>query len=176
MDLSYLIALVLGIMMILSIFKQFNWMARWGIAYTVAIAAGLRAYGYLNSYILGQIKGTIVPLANTEYPIFHISEPSLVNNLLILLGTVTGLLYFFFSREQSGSFGKITRLGIYFLMISFGASFGFAVMGRISLLIGRFVSLIDYSNSQYHHATLWVLFLMIILLIYSAINDRSTSS
>ena len=176
MDLTYLIPLVLGIMMILSIFKQFNWMARWGIAYTVAIAAGLRAYGYLNSYILGQIKGTIVPLANTEYPIFHISEPSLVNNLLILLGTITGLLYFFFSKEQSGSFGKITRLGIYFLMISFGASFGFAVMGRISLLIGRFVSLIDYSNSQYHHATLWVLFLMIILLIYSAINDRSTSS
>ena len=176
MDLTYLIPLVLGIMMILSIFKQFNWMARWGIAYTVAIAAGLRAYGYLNSYILGQIKGTIVPLANTEYPIFHISDPSLVNNLLILLGTITGLLYFFFSKEQSGSFGKITRLGIYFLMISFGASFGFAVMGRISLLIGRFVSLIDYSNSQYHHATLWVLFLMIILLIYSAINDRSTSS
>ena len=176
MDLTYLIPLVLGIMMILSIFRQFNWMARWGIAYTVAIAAGLRAYGYLNSYILGQIKGTIVPLANTEYPIFHISEPSLINNLLILLGTVTGLLYFFFSKEQSGSFGKITRLGIYFLMISFGASFGFAVMGRISLLIGRFVSLIDYSNSQYHHATLWVLFLMIILLIYSAINDRSTSS
>ena len=176
MDLTYLIPLVLGIMMILSIFRQFNWMARWGIAYTVAIAAGLRAYGYLNSYILGQIKGTIVPLANTEYPIFHISEPSLINNLLILLGTVTGLLYFFFSKEQSGSFGKITRLGIYFLMISFGASFGFAVMGRISLLIGRFVSLIDYSRSQYHHATLWVLFLMIILLIYSAINDRSTSS
>ena len=176
MDLTYLIPLVLGIMMILSIFKQFNWMARWGIAYTVAIAAGLRAYGYLNSYILGQIKGTIVPLANTEYPIFHISEPSLVNYLLILLGTVTGLLYFFFSKEQSGSFGKITRLGIYFLMISFGASFGFAVMGRISLLIGRFVSLIDYSKPQYHHATLWVLFLMIILLIYSAINDRSTSS
>ena len=176
MALTYLIPLVLGIMMILSIFRQFNWMARWGIAYTVAIAAGLRAYGYLNSYILGQIKGTIVPLANTEYPIFHISEPSLVNNLLILLGTVTGLLYFFFSKEQSGSFGKITRLGIYFLMISFGASFGFAVMGRISLLIGRFVSLIDYSNSQYHHATLWVLFLMIILLVYSAINDRSTSN
>ena len=176
MDLTYLIPLALGIMMILSIFKQFNWMARWGIAYTVAIAAGLRAYGYLNSYILGQIKGTIVPLANTGYPIFHISQPSLVNNLLILLGTVTGLLYFFFSKEQSGSFGKITRLGIYFLMISFGASFGFAVMGRISLLIGRFVSLIDYSNSQYHHATLWVLFLMIILLVYSAINDRFTSS
>ena len=82
-------------MMILSIFKQFNWMARWGIAYTVAIAAGLRAYGFLNSYILNQIKRTIVPLANTGDPIFHITEPSLFNNLIILIGTITGLLYFF---------------------------------------------------------------------------------
>ena len=172
MDLTYLIPFVIGIMMILSIFKRFNWMARWGIAYTVAIAAGLRAYGYLNSYILGQVKGTIVPLANTGSPIFHISDPSLFNNLIILVGTVTGLLYFFFSKEQTGTFGKVTRIGIYFLMISFGASFGFAVMGRISLLIGRFVSLIDYSSAKYHHATIWVFLIMVILLAYSSYREQ----
>ena len=172
MDLTYLIPLILGIMMILSIFKQFNWMARWGIAYTVAIAAGLRAYGFLNSYILNQIKGTIVPLANTGNPIFHISEPSLFNNLIILIGAITGLLYFFFSKEQTGTFGKVTRIGIYFLMISFGASFGFAVMGRISLLIGRFVDLISYSKAEYHHATVWVLIVMLIVLSYSAFLEN----
>jgi hypothetical protein len=158
MDLTYLIPLFLGIMMILSIFKRFNWMARWGIAYTVAIAAGLRAYGFLNSYILNQIKGTIVPLANTGNPIFHISEPSLFNNLIILIGTITGLLYFFFSKEQSGT--------------SFGASFGFAVMGRISLLIGRFVDLITYSNSEYHHATIWIFVIMVAFLFYSAFLEN----
>jgi len=176
MNLTYLIPFVIGIMMILSIFKRFNWMARWGIAYTVAIAAGLRAYGYLNSYILGQVKGTIVPLANTGNPIFHISDPSLFNNLIILIGTVTGLLYFFFSKEQTGTFGKITRVGIYFLMISFGASFGFAVMGRISLLIGRFVSLIDYSSAKYHHATIWVFLIMVILLAYSSYTEKKSPS
>ena len=175
MDLTYLIPFALGVMMILSIFKQFSWMARWGIAYTVAIAAGLRAYGYLNSYILGQVKGTIVPLVNTGNPIFHISDPSIFNNLIILIGTITGLLYFFFSKEQSGIFGRITRIGIYFLMISFGASFGFAVMGRISLLIGRFVSLIDYSNAQYHHATIWVFVIMILLLGYSSFMEKKNS-
>jgi hypothetical protein len=172
MDLTYIIPLILGVMMILSIFKQFNWMARWGIAYTVAIAAGLRAYGFLNSYILNQIKGTIVPLANTGDPIFHITEPSLFNNLIILIGTITGLLYFFFSKEQTGTFGKVTRVGIYFLMISFGASFGFAVMGRISLLIGRFVDLITYSEAQYHHATVWILIIMLVVLSYSAFLEN----
>ena len=172
MDLTYLIPLVLGMMMILSIFKRFNWMARWGIAYTVAIAAGLRAYGFLNSYILNQLKATIVPLANTGNPLFHISDPSLFNNLIILVGTVTGLLYFFFSKEQTGVFGQVTRIGIYFLMISFGASFGFAVMGRISLLIGRFVDLISYSKSEYHHATIWILIMMFALLFYSAYKEN----
>ena len=31
----------------------------------------------------------------------------------------------------------VSRVGIWFLMIAFGASFGYTVMGRLSLLIGR---------------------------------------
>mgnify|MGYP001475138193 CR=1 FL=1 len=170
----YLIPLILGTMMLLSVYKPFNWMARWGIAYTVGMAAGLRAYGYLSSNVLGQVKGTIMPLVNTEIPFFDLLGKSHFNNFIILLGTVTGLLYFYFSKEHKGIFGKITKTGIYFLMISFGASFGFAVMGRISLLIGRFVELIKYSGNEYHHATIWVLLLMVILLAYSAYKERET--
>ena len=60
-----------------------------------------------------------------------------------------------------------------FLAISFGASFGFAVMGRISLLIGRFVDLLKFSGEQYHHASIWVLLLlMVILLGYSAYKEK----
>ena len=61
-------------------------------------------------------------------------------------------------------------------MVSFGESFGFAVMGRISLLIGRFVDLISYSSSTYNHATLWLLLAMIILLGYSAFSDKNNDS
>ena len=49
-------------------------------------------------------------------------------------------------------------------MIKFGASFGFAVMGRISLLIGRFEDLINYSTIEYNYATPIILVFMIILL------------
>jgi hypothetical protein len=35
------------------------------------------------------------------------------------------------------------KVGIYFLMISFGASFGYTVMSRMSLLIGRFYYLYE---------------------------------
>jgi hypothetical protein len=154
----YLIPLVLGVMMLLSVWSRFSWFARWGIAYVVGMAAGLRSYGFLNSNVLQQIKATAMPL------IGDVSPMGFFNGLIVLVGTITGLLYFYFSKEHKGWFGKVGKVGIYFLMISFGASFGFAVMGRISLLIGRFMDLIDFSGSEYHHATIWMLVVVVILL------------
>ena len=57
-------------------------------------------------------------------------------------------------------------------MISFGASFGFAVMGRISLLIGRFYDLLEFNKAEYHHATSWVLVGMVALLALWAFKKR----
>ena len=41
------------------------------------------------------------------------------------------------TSATKGVAGGVSRVGIWFLMVSFGASFGYTVMGRISLLIGR---------------------------------------
>lgn len=170
--LTYLIPLALGMMMLLSLIPRFSWMARWGIAYVVGMAAGLKAYGYLNSNVLGQIKGTAVNLLDFSLPVFSLSSPSIFNNIIIFVGTICGLLYFYFSKEHKGLLGKASKIGIYFLMISFGASFGFAVMGRISLLIGRFTDLIKYSGSEYNYATFWVLFIIVGALGYAAYNEE----
>ncbi|HEY6221365.1 MAG TPA: hypothetical protein VIX13_02410, partial [Candidatus Eisenbacteria bacterium] len=58
-------------------------------------------------------------------------------SLVYVLGVFSVLVYFFFSKEQGPITRRISRLGIWFLMISFGAAFGFTVMGRVALLIGR---------------------------------------
>ena len=160
--------------MLLSLIPRFSWMARWGIAYVVGMAAGLKAYGYLNSNVLGQIKGTAVNLLDFSLPIFSLSSPSIFNNIIIFVGTICGLLYFYFSKEHKGLLGKASKIGIYFLMISFGASFGFAVMGRISLLIGRFTDLIKFSGSEYNYATFWVLFIIVGALGYAAYREENS--
>ena len=49
-------------------------------------------------------------------------------------------------------------------MISFGAAFGFAVLGRISLLIGQLNHLKDYSAPEYNYATPIILILIMICL------------
>ncbi len=172
-NILYFFPLILGIMMLLSVFQQFNWMARWGIAYTVAIAAGLKAFGYLNSNVLNQVKASSVDLFSGSLPFFSLGGDSVFNNIVLLVGTISSLMYFYFSKEQTGNFGRFTRLGIYFLMVSFGASFGFAVMGRISLLIGRFNDLIDYSSPDYNYATFYVLlFIIIVLGLWSFRNQE----
>ena len=67
----------------------------------------------------------------------------------------------------------MSRVGIYFLMIKFGASFGFAVMGRISLLIGRFEELIEFSKPQYYYSTPVILVVIIIILSYWAFKENN---
>ena len=46
-------------------------------------------------------------------------------------------------REHKGTLGVFSRLGVFFLMAGFGAGYGYTVMSRISLLIGRFQFLLD---------------------------------
>ena len=82
------------------------------------------------------------------------------------------MVYFFFSKEQTGIVGKVSKVGIYFLMIKFGASFGFAVMGRISLLIGRFDDLIVFNSPENFYATMWISSIMIIILGIWAFLDK----
>ena len=164
----YIIPFILGIFMLLRLVPKVGWLARWAIAYIVGITAGLRFYSFLNSDILMQIQSTAID--------FTAGWTSIINALILFIGTLTGLIYFFFSKEHKGSFGTLSRIGIYFLMIKFGASFGFAVMGRISLLIGRINTLKDYSAAEYNYATPIILIVIIISLgIWSFLGDGNNN-
>ena len=159
----YLIPFILGIFMLLRLVPKLGWLARWAIAYIVGMAAGLRFYGFLNSDILIQIKASAID--------FTSDWGTIVNALILFIGTLTGLIYFFYSTDHKGVVGRLSRIGIYFLMIKFGASFGFAVMGRISLLIGRINDLKDYSSPEYNYATPVISVLIIICLAIWSFMD-----
>lgn len=65
-----------------------------------------------------------------------------INQIMVFIGVVCVLVYFFFSVEHKGLIGSGSRIGIYFLMVSFGASFGYTIMARMSLLVERIEFLI----------------------------------
>lgn len=131
------IPLVLGVMLFSRFFPRGDWLSRWPIALILGVYPALRITGFAQGDFVEQLHGTILPFWST--PSFWIS----VNNIILVVGLVTTLIFFFFSKEHTGALGGAAKLGIYFLMVSFGASYGYTVMARISLLIGRVMFLLD---------------------------------
>ncbi len=64
-------------------------------------------------------------------------------SVLMVVGVICTLTYFFFSVEHTGPIKWTSKIGIAFLMIGFGAAFGNTVMGRLALMIHRVGFLIN---------------------------------
>ncbi|MBI3077509.1 MAG: hypothetical protein HYY85_11105 [Deltaproteobacteria bacterium] len=118
-----------------------------------------------SSFILQQVQGTLRPLAAVGADGVSVFTWQTLNTLLVLVGVVTGLFYFFFSVEHRGAIKVAARTGIYFLMVSFGAAFGYTVMARMSLLIGRFDDLITFSGQEFGYASPILLVVVLALLV-----------
>jgi hypothetical protein len=130
-----IVPFVLGVLMFSRFTSRFNWLSRWAIGLMVGTFSGLAIIGFAQGDLVAQIQANMVPLrAHSLIDTF--------SNVMIVVGLLASLVYFFFSKEHKGALGASARLGIWFLMVSFGASYGFTVMARISLLIGRLLFLI----------------------------------
>jgi len=127
----------LGILILLHLVPRLSWLARLPIAFLVGAYAGLRLVGAMEAEVIGQIENLAVPLWKENMRIFALREESVIGNILIVVGVVAVLMHFFFSLRQGPVLKTLSRIGIVYLMITFGAAFGFTVLGRVSLLIGR---------------------------------------
>ncbi len=124
-----LIPLFLGLNLYTRYIPRIAWMARISLAVYIAYYVGINMVQKLQGEVVPQVGSTIM------HPIGGAFTP--VDNLIIIVGVLSVLIYFYFSMEHRGAVGLISRLGIWFLMLGFGAAFGYTVMGRVSLLIGR---------------------------------------
>lgn len=129
-----LFPILLSIMLLLRLVPGLAWTSRMPLAFIIGATAGINFINYMRSNVIEQVANTIKPII----PMGGITLLDAFGNLIVVVGVITGLFYFFFSKAHTGAFGAVAKVGIYFLMVALGASFGYTVMGRISLLIGRF--------------------------------------
>ena len=126
-----LIPAALGIMMLMRLIPKTEWVSRFPIALIIGTTSGIFFLRYLKSDVINQLTATMInPFAGSDLV-------TIIGQLMLVVGTITGIIYFYFSKKHEGAFGVTAKIGIYFLMISFGAAFGYTAMARISLLIGR---------------------------------------
>lgn len=124
------IAAFLGILIFTRFSTRYSWLARIPIAIIWGIGAGFVIPLSLQTKVIRQLQASIIDLRT-------VGTWDGFNSLLVVIGVLSGLTYFFFSKAHKGAVGSIARVGIWTLMIGFGATFGFTAMARISLLIGR---------------------------------------
>jgi hypothetical protein len=124
-----LAALLLSILMFTRFSGKISWLSRWPLAFVVGMYAGINVGAYGRGDLIIQLEATMLDFLHGGW--------TGISNFLLVAGLTTSLLYFYFSKEHTGVLKGVSRVGIAFLMISFGASFGYTVMSRISLAIGR---------------------------------------
>ncbi|MEM0015193.1 MAG: hypothetical protein QXS42_04140 [Zestosphaera sp.] len=139
----YMIPVILGALMFLKYSRKYYWVARYGVAFNVAIGTALAMRTIPMANIVRQIQATVVPLWG--------SDPLTVfNNWLMFLITIGGLTYFLFTifpkKPEAGKtsatytiYRVISMIGVYGMMVGFGALFANTIMTRVGFVISVYL-------------------------------------
>jgi hypothetical protein len=133
----YIIPTLLGIAMWTRFSSKFSWVSRYSIAFYIGISSGVAIPVSLYTYLFKQLQATVsTPLTADMTGILY--------TIPIIVAVLAALVYFFFSMPHKGAVGVASKMGIYVIMVGFGAGFGLTVMGRVALLVQRVIFLKTY--------------------------------
>lgn len=146
------IPLGLLFLLMMKVTKKYGYLARLPIAFIVAAFAGVKLTGEANANLMTPIAETMPNLqaswAQYGFWSWEHDGAGVFSDVVLVLGLSACLLHFYFSAKPNKVMGGISKVGITILMLSFGASFGYTVMGRISLAIGRFQELLGLDRAN----------------------------
>lgn len=133
--LAYLVPLALGILLLTQVSDRTRRWSHLPLAYVLGITAGLRLIAELDANFIAQIANCIRPLVG--YSDGRLDLAQTLDAVLLSGSVICCLVYFHFTRREDGVLGVVSKTGLWILMVTFGAGFGFTVMGRVALLVGR---------------------------------------
>ncbi len=132
---SIILPTLLGILLLSRLVGKAVWLSRLAFGLIVGLGAGLLIPRRISAYLIQQVEPTVTAV----FPATGFDFTA----LFVLIGVVSVLVYFSFSIPHTGAVGVVSHVGIWFLMVAFGASFGYTVMARLSLLIGQLTFLLE---------------------------------
>ncbi len=146
----YVVPAILGVLMFAKYSRKYYWLARYAVAVNIAVGTGLALRTVPIANITRQITATIVPLWGSD-PV------TVLNNWLLVLITIGALTYFLFTifpRRAEGArpsplyyvYRTLYYIGIYGMMVGFGALFANTIMTRVGFLISIYLI---YLQPQY---------------------------
>ncbi|MCK4800359.1 MAG: hypothetical protein KAS84_00075 [Anaerolineales bacterium] len=149
-----LLSLLLFIPSVFILFKAtpLHKAGNWSVAILVGIGAAAAIGGAITGTLFPQILGTINSVDPSAYAITTSRWDQAINGFIIVVGTVTTLIYFHFgTREQPGQVNerlpiieKISIIGKVFLAITFGALYAGVYLSSLAALVERITFLWEF--------------------------------
>jgi len=125
-EIIQIIPLLLGVSILLGVSRRYSYLSRPAMGILIGAGAGLAIRTVVETRFMKQIEGVIVPLIGGG------TNP--IDNLIMIIFPLTIIPFFIFSREHTGTLGKIVKFGRIAMMVAFGALFGTGVVYRITWL------------------------------------------
>ena len=127
----------------------------WAVAILVGIGAAAAVGGAITGTLFPQILGTINSVDPSAYTITTSRWDQAINGIIIVLGTVTTLIYFHFgtqdipgqSDERLPIIEHISKVGKVFLAITFGALYAGVFLSALAALVERLSSFWTFLNN-----------------------------
>lgn len=131
----FIIPVILGLMIYARLAEKTRWVYRYPMAIIIGSVFGVTVRTTVFSQILDQIKGNLPPIA----PLVGVPPGQVVNNLIIIFGSLAAVVFFIFSREIKGPERYVHRIGRLVLLAGFGATYGNTLSYRYELMAGTFL-------------------------------------
>lgn len=135
-EFHYIIPVILGILIFARLYEPTRWLYRYPMAILVGAMLGVSIRTTVFSQLLDQLKGNFPPAA----PLVGVPAGDAINNLIIIVGSLSAIIFFVFSRQFTGPERYIHRLGRLVLLAAFGGSYGNTTSYRYELMAGTFIS------------------------------------
>ncbi len=172
-------------MLFFKLSRKLDWVARIPIAFIVAVYAGLKLTGEANANLMTPVAASMQDLSQlyADHGFFDLEADGagVISGVLLAGGLAATLLHFYFSAAHNRPLRVVSRVGVLILMLSFGASFGFTVMGRISLAIGRARELMGTGGSperaaQVHPQLATLISVILVIVVLAALKSRDANA
>lgn len=131
---AFMVVMIVGILWYARFNKSYFYLYRWPLAIVVGTGIGMA----LKTVVFSQFLDQIVSQANT--PFFVAGDMvQTINNILVQIMVPCVLLYFWFTGEirESAPMKVVEKIARYTMMAGFGSAYGYTVLTRYSLFIGR---------------------------------------
>lgn len=127
-------AILVGLLWYFRFWRKYYYLYRYALAISVGSGIGISLAKTVRSNLIQQITSTMLPLYGTG------TLRGDFDNIVIVVSVFSVMTYFLFTIVHEGPVGKpigwISKVGRWFLIVTFGVQFGNVIASRMSLFIG----------------------------------------